>query len=81
MAQTSTTTKKKAARAALKLFDGSAHGGALSGFVDRYNGIRIAEDKISPTTSVEDFRSQLTKTVAVYKDNGFRGVWLKLKKD
>ena len=72
--------KKKGARAALQFFDGSPLQ-ALSGHVDRYKGIRIADDKIEKATSVDEFRQVLTRSMQVYKENGFRGVWLKLKKD
>ena len=52
--------------------------GALSGHIDRYNGIRIADEKIETTTTPEKFKEQLMKTVKVYKGKGFHGVWLKL---
>ena len=35
----------KKARAALKFFDGTSHG-ALSGYIDRYNGVKIDSEKI-----------------------------------
>jgi len=76
----STTVKKKATRAALQFFDGAPLQ-ALSGHVDRYKGIRIADDKIESSASVDEFRGLLTRSIQVYKENGFRGVWLKLKKD
>ena len=77
--QTAASAAKKA-RAALQFFDGSTVG-ALSGHIDRYNGIRIADEKIETTTTPEIFKEQLVKTVEVYKGKGFRGVWLKLQKD
>ena len=79
MAQ-SAASKAKKARAALKYFDGQPFS-ALSGHVDRYKGIRIDADKIDPSTSADDFRAQLVNTIKTYREQQFRGVWLKLKKE
>ena len=76
-----TASAAKKARAALKFFDGTSHGGAYSGHIDRYNGIRINNDIIQPDTTQDDFRSKLLHTISVYREQGFRGVWLKLRKD
>ena len=59
----STAAKKQS----LPVWDGVAHG-ALSGYVDRFNGIRIVDDQISASTSINAFRADLVKTVEVYKD-------------
>jgi len=55
--------------------------GALCGHVDRYNGIKVADDKIAPSTTIPEFRDILASTVNVYKEQGFTGVWLKLHTD
>ena len=68
-------TRKKS-----KVFDGSLHN-ALSGNLDRFKGITIADDQINASMKVEDFRTLLTNTISVYRAQGFRGVWLKLKKE
>ena len=72
------TTSKT--RASPSFFDGASHG-ALSGQIDRYNGIRVAEDRIAPSTTPTEFSEQLTNTVSVYREQGFTGVWLKLRLD
>ena len=73
-------TPPKAVRAAMKYFDGSPHK-ALSGHIDRYNGIRIDDKTIAPSTTVPEFKTLLDSTMQVYKQQGFRGVWLRLKKE
>jgi 8-oxo-dGTP pyrophosphatase MutT (NUDIX family) len=64
--------------ARLTPFDGSKIG-VLSGQIDRYKGIKIADENIEGDWLVQDrFSDTLKKSLDVYRQEGFRGVWLKL---
>ena len=63
-----------------KVFDGTSRG-ALSGTVDRHNGLMIDVSRIKASTTADELRPLLIKSIVEYKKEKFRSVWLKLTVD